>query len=163
MTYDNTDTRDSNVSSNSIHHKSTRTKKIVIFTIMTIGIVTLLYTSYESTIHNREELEHTLLVDATYVPEERVVTITYSDLSGEQADHIAVEVLGMLPESYRKVFSNVSSFKETIIFSEVPTYGWKTNPVILDITHTNFGNIQIKTEIHHIGDPAPRVIYGSPP
>ena len=37
-------------------------------------------------------------------------------------------------------------------------YGWNTTPVTLEIQHSEFGNIGLKTEIYHPDEPKPKII-----
>ena len=41
---------------------------------------------------------------------------------------------------------------------EIPKYGWNTTPVTLEIQHSEFGTIGLKTEIYHPDEPKPKII-----
>ena len=40
----------------------------------------------------------------------------------------------------------------------IPKYGWKTTPVTLEIQHSEFGKIGLKTEIHELDQSKPKII-----
>jgi len=71
-----------------------------------------------------------------------------------------MEILGM-EKSFQKTFYD-SHFIEIVPFPNVPKYGWAIHPVVLEIDNEKFGHVQLKTEIHMLGDPAPPVIYSKP-
>ena len=73
---------------------------------------------------------------------------------------VVMEILGM-DETFQKTFSD-SEFIEIVPFPNVPKYGWPIHPVVFEIEHEEFGHIQLKTEIHPLGDPVPPVIYSRP-
>ena len=105
-----------------------------------------------------DELENVFEIDAVY-DESGHVIITFSDRS-EKTGNAVLQVLGM-DKPFQKVF-NGSEFIQEISFPTVPKYGWKAHPVIIDITHADFGHVQLKTEVRFAGDPSPPVIYGRP-
>ena len=41
---------------------------------------------------------------------------------------------------------------------EVPKYGWKTIPVTLEINHSEFGKVGLKTEIYEPEQFKPKII-----
>ena len=55
-------------------------------------------------------------------------------------------------------FDNESIFVETMFLDEIPKYGWKTTPVVLEIQHSEFGKIALKTEIHETETDVPKII-----
>ncbi|MCV0430231.1 hypothetical protein [Nitrosopumilus sp.] len=87
------------------------------------------------------------------------VEVSYFDKSGKTTN-VVLEILGM-DESFQKSFSS-SEFIEIVPFPNVPRYGWAVHPIVLEIDHNDFGHIQLKTEIHPMGDPVPPVIYSIP-
>ena len=129
-------------------------------TTIPLVIITILAGLFLAGIGNddKESLRQTFQVDATYY-ESGQIEVTYLDRS-MQTNFVVLEILGM-EESYQKVFSE-SEFKEIVPFPNKPKYGWATHPVVLNIDHQKFGTIQIKTEIHQLGEPAPNIIYGRP-
>ena len=66
-----------------------------------------------------------------------------------------------MDESFQKSFSG-SQFIEIVPFSDTPKYGWAIHPIVLEIEHSEFGHIQLKTEIHPFDQPIPPVIYSRP-
>jgi len=66
-----------------------------------------------------------------------------------------------MDESYQKIFST-SKFIEIVPFPNLPKYGWAIHPIVLEIDHEELGHIQLKTEIHPLGDDIPPVIYSTP-
>ena len=45
-----------------------------------------------------------------------------------------------------------------MFLDEIPKYGWKTTPVVLEIQHSEFGKIALKTEIHETETDVPKII-----
>lgn len=132
-------------------------KKIVttisIILITVLGILFLFGTS-----SNHDILKSTFEIDATYY-DTGYVEISYLDKS-EKTNHVVLEILGM-DESFQKTISG-SKFTETILFPDIPTYGWQVHPVTFLIDHQKLGKVSLKTEIHPYGKPAPPIIYGTP-
>lgn len=121
-----------------------------------LGIVTILAVVF--LVNNTQDFGNTFEIDATYDGSENVL-ITFSDKS-EKTNYATLQILGMT-EPFQKTFDG-SSFVEEVTFHTVPKYGWKAHPIIVDIEHTELGHVQLKTEVHHIDEPAPQVIYGQP-
>ena len=108
---------------------------------------------------DREVLSETFFVDATYYESKGgFVEIHFEDKS-ENTKRVVLEILGM-EESFQKTFEGVSEFTEVISFSQVPKYGWQIHPITLVIEHEELGRINLKTEIHSIGEPASHIIFG---
>ncbi len=107
---------------------------------------------------DKDELRQTFQVDAVYYDTGHV-EISFLDKS-EKTTTVVMEILGM-EESFQKTFSE-SQFIEIVPFQDVPKYGWEIHPVVLEIDHMEFGHVQLKTEIHTLGDPTPPVIYSNP-
>ena len=103
-------------------------------------------------------LRQTFQVDAIYYDSSHV-EISFLDKSGK-TDSVVMEILGM-DESFQKSFSG-SQFIEIVPFSNTPKYGWAIHPIVLEIEHSEFGHIQLKTEIHPFDQPIPPVIYSRP-
>ena len=93
-----------------------------------------------------------------YDSEEDIVEITFIDKSNNTKSAI-LEVLGM-DETYHKeyVFNNESSFVAEFYLEYVPKYGWETTPVTLEIQHSQFGTIGLKTEIVELGEESAKII-----
>ena len=107
---------------------------------------------------DKDVLRQTFQIDAVYYDSGHV-EISYFDKSGK-TNSVVMEILGM-EESFQKKFSD-SEFIEIVPFPNIPKYGWPIHPVVLEINHKEFGHIQLKTEIHPLGEPAPPVIYSRP-
>ena len=107
---------------------------------------------------DKDILRQTFQIDAVYY-DSGYVEISYFDKSGK-TNSVVMEILGM-EESFQKTFSD-SEFIEIVPFPNIPKYGWPIHPVVLEINHKEFGHIQLKTEIHPLGEPVPPVIYSRP-
>ena len=107
---------------------------------------------------DKETLRQTFQFEAIYYDSGHV-EVSYLDKS-DKTDSVVMEVLGM-DESFQKTFYS-SEFIEIIPFPNTPKYGWAIHPIVLEIEHAELGHVQLKTEIHPLGDPAPPVIYGIP-
>ncbi len=107
---------------------------------------------------DKDALRETFQIEAVYYDTGHV-EISYLDNS-DRTNSAVLEILGM-DESFQKTFSE-SQFVEIVPFSDVPKYGWAIHPIVLDIQHDEFGHIQLKTEVHPLGDPVPSVIYSRP-
>tara|TARA_B100000029_G_scaffold485674_1_gene539244 strand:+ start:407 stop:841 length:435 start_codon:yes stop_codon:yes gene_type:complete len=96
--------------------------------------------------------------NAIYDYEEHIVKITFIDRSNNTKSAI-LEVLGM-NETYHKeyVFNNESSFVAEFYLEYVPKYGWETTPITLEIQHSQFGTIGLKTEIVELGNEPAKII-----
>ena len=103
---------------------------------------------------NNEILSKTFEIDAIY--QNGNVVISFIDKSGN-TDSITMEILGM-DETFQKSYVG-SQFTESVSFNDVPKYGWAIHPIVLEIEHSEFGHIQLKTEIHESDQPLPPVIY----
>ena len=107
---------------------------------------------------DKEILRETFQIEAIYYDTGHV-EISYFDNSGK-TNSVVMEILGM-DQSFQKTFSD-SEFIEIVPFSNEPKYGWAIHPVVLEIDHEELGHIQLKTEIHPLGDSIPTVIYSTP-
>jgi len=107
---------------------------------------------------DKEILRQTFQIEAIYYDTGQV-EITYLDKS-MQTNSVVLEILGM-DETFQKKFSE-SKFIEIVPFPMAPKYGWAVHPVVFDIDHSEFGRVQLKTEIHPLGEPVPVVIYSKP-
>ncbi len=134
------------------------TRKIL--PVVSLGIITvfaLVFLAGGGT-DDKDILRQTFQIDAVYYDSGHV-EISYFDKSGKTSS-VVMEILGM-DETFQKTFSN-SEFIEIVPFSNKPKYGWPIHPVVLEIEHEEFGHIQLKTEIHPLGEPVPPVIYSRP-
>ena len=124
---------------------------IIIFFITYSGLDDL---SEVDTVNILEQIEFYTIYDS----EEDIVEITFIDKSNNTKSAI-LEVLGM-DETYHKeyVFNNESSFVAEFYLEYVPKYGWETTPVTLEIQHSQFGTIGLKTEIVELGKESAKII-----
>ena len=96
--------------------------------------------------------------DAIYLENKQIVQITFHDKSNE-TESVVLEILGMDVTYHKEYeFDNDSEFVENMYLKEIPKYGWKTTPVILEIQHSKFGTIGLKTEVYELGDLKPKII-----
>ena len=131
-----------------------------ILPVISLGIITvfaLVFLAGGGT-DDKDILRQTFQIDAVYY-DSGYVEISYFDKSGK-TNSVVMEILGM-EESFQKTFLD-SEFIEIVPFPNIPKYGWPIHPVVLEINHTEFGHIQLKTEIHPLGEPVPPVIYSRP-
>ncbi len=128
--------------------------------IISLGIITifaLVFLTGGGT-DDKDILRQTFQIEAIYYDSGHV-EISYFDKSGK-TNSVVMEILGM-ETTFQKTFSD-SEFIEIIPFPNIPKYGWPVHPVVLEIDHKEFGHIQLKTEIHPLGEPVPPVIYSRP-
>ncbi len=127
---------------------------------ISLGIITILAIVFLAGggTDDKDILRQTFQIDAVYYDSGHV-EISFLDKTG-QTDLVIMEILGM-DETYQKSFSD-SQFIEIVPFSNVPKYGWAIHPIVLEIDHKELGHIQLKTEIHPIGESIPPVIYSRP-
>ena len=128
--------------------------------VISLGIITVFAIIFLSGggSDDKDILRQTFQIDAVYYDSGHV-EISFLDKTG-QTDLVIMEILGM-DETYQKSFSD-SQFIEIVPFSNVPKYGWAIHPIVLEIDHKELGHIQLKTEIHPIGESIPPVIYSRP-
>jgi hypothetical protein len=107
---------------------------------------------------DNNEIRRTLQIEAVYYDSGHV-EISYYDNS-DQTDSVVLEILGM-DDSFQKTFHD-SEFIEIVPFANVPKYGWAIHPIVMEVEHDEFGHVQLKTEIHSIGEPVPNIIYSKP-
>jgi hypothetical protein len=96
--------------------------------------------------------------DAIYLENDHVIQVSFNDKSNNTKSAI-LEILGMDVTYHQEyIFTNNSDFVEKMYIEEVPKYGWKTTPVTLEINHSEFGNIGLKTEIYEPEQSKPKII-----
>ena len=96
--------------------------------------------------------------DAIYLENDHVIQVSFNDKSNNTKSAI-LEILGMDVTYHQEyIFTNNSDFVEKMYIEEVPKYGWKTTPVTLEISHSEFGNIGLKTEIYEPEQSKPKII-----
>ena len=98
--------------------------------------------------------------DAVYLNDDNSVLITFSDETGKSSFAI-LEILGM-EKTFHKEFKIVnSSFSQLVPLDTIPKYGWKTIPVILEITYNESNTVKMKTEIHYEDQTPLRLFLGT--
>ena len=127
---------------------------IILITIVAISIVILI-----NPISNDEfDFSH-FKFDAVYLNDDNSVLITFSDETGKSSFAI-LEILGM-EKTFHKEFKIVnSSFSQLVPLDTIPKYGWKTIPVILEITYNESNTVKMKTEIQYEDQTPPNIIFG---
>ena len=96
--------------------------------------------------------------DAIYLENKQTVQISFIDKSNK-TQFAVLEVLGMDVTYYKEyLFDGKSIFTEEMYLETIPKYGWKTTPVTLEIQHSEFGKIGLKTEIYELDQPKPKII-----
>jgi len=127
---------------------------------ISLGIITVLAIVFlaGAGTDDKDILRQTFQIEAVYYDSGHV-EISYFDKS-DKTNSVVMEILGM-EETFQKTFSN-SEFIEIVPFPNKPKYGWPIHPVVFEIEHEEFGHIQLKTEIHPLGEPVPPVIYSRP-
>lgn len=96
--------------------------------------------------------------NAIYLENDQIVQISFKDTSNNTKSAI-LEILGMdvtYHEEY--LFEYESNFIEEMYLEEVPKYGWETIPVTLEINHSEFGKVGLKTEIYEPEQFKPKII-----
>ena len=125
-------------------------KGISVIAISALSILVLYVSLVPS---NDGKILEDLQISATY--EDGLATITYSDRT-KLGDMVVMEILG-LDETFQKTYY-FANFTEMVPFADSPKYGWAVHPIVLDISHPEYGNLRLKTEIRPAGEPAAPVI-----
>ena len=105
-----------------------------------------------------EDILKQIEFDAVYLKNDHIVQVSFNDKSNNTKSAI-LEILGMDVTYHQEyMFTNGSNFVEKMKLKEIPKYGWETTPVTLEIKHSEFGTIGLKTEIYEPEQLKPRVI-----
>lgn len=132
-----------------------KTSSIVIVAIIITGIVFGITDQINS---DDSDILEQIEFNAVYLENDSVVQISFHDKSNE-TESVVLEILGMDVTYHKEYeFDNDSEFVENMYLKEIPKYGWKTTPVILEIQHSKFGTIGLKTEVYELGDIKPKII-----
>ena len=107
---------------------------------------------------DKDPLRKNFKINAIYY-DTGYVEVSYLDKS-DKTNSVTLEILGM-ETSFQKTFSD-SEFIEIIQFPNIPKYGWEIHPIVMEIEHEEFGDVQLKTEIHELNAPSPNTIYSTP-
>ena len=102
------------------------------------------------------DLSTVFFVEGIYYESQNYVEIHFRD-SSENTESVILEILGM-EESFQRTY-DTNEFIEIVPFPEPPKYGWAIHPITMVIQHDEYGTVNLKTEIHLIGEPIPPVIF----
>ena len=132
-----------------------KTTSVIITAIIVAGIAFSLTEQFDS---DNSVILDQIEFDAVYLESENFIKISFDDKSKNTKSAI-LEILGM-DVTYHKeyIFNDESSFIEMVYLEKIPKYGWKTTPITLEINHSQFGKIGLKTEIYEQGDSIPKII-----
>jgi len=132
-----------------------KTTSVIITAIIVAGIAFSLTEQFDS---DNSVILDQIEFDAVYLESENFIKISFDDKSKNTKSAI-LEILGM-DVTYHKeyIFNDESSFIEMVYLEKIPKYGWETTPVTLEINHSQFGKIGLKTEIYEQGDSIPKII-----
>ena len=140
----------------SLKHKN-KFKLIAAILLLVLVIIAINYFDDKSYTMSEDILKQ-IEFDAVYLENDHIVQVSFNDKSNNTESAI-LEILGMDVTYHQEyMFSNNSNFIEKMKLEEIPKYGWETTPVTLEIKHSEFGNIGLKTEIYEPGQLKPRVI-----
>ena len=132
-----------------------KTPSIIIIAIIVAGIALGAIDQINS---DDSDILEQIEFNAVYLENDSVVQISFHDKSNE-TESVVLEILGMDVTYHKEYeFDNDSEFVENMQLKEIPKYGWKTTPVILEIQHSKFGTIGLKTEVYELGDLKPKII-----
>ena len=125
---------------------------------ISLGVITVFAILFLTGAGNdkNELFSETFEIDALY--QDGTVNITFSDTS-QKTSSVVMEILGM-DETFQKSYTGFE-FTESVPIN-IPKYGWAIHPIVLEIEHSEFGHIQLKTEIHELDQPIPSVIFSQP-
>ena len=112
----------------------------------------------EQSLVNNEIILQQIKFNAIYFEDKKVVQILFED-SSNNTESAILEVLGMDVTFHKEYkFDTKSSFVTEMSLLQIPKYGWKTTPVTLEIQHSEFGKIGLKTEISEPNQETPIII-----
>ena len=132
-----------------------KTPSIIIIAIIVAGIALGAIDQINS---DDSDILEQIEFNAVYLENDSMVQISFHDKSNE-TESVVLEILGMDVTYHKEYeFDNNSEFVENMYLKEIPKYGWKTTPVILEIQHSKFGTIGLKTEVYELGDIKPKII-----
>ena len=132
-----------------------KTPSIIIIAIIVAGIALGAIDQINS---DDSDILEQIEFSAVYLKNDSVVQISFHDKSNE-TESVVLEILGMDVTYHKEYeFDGDAEFVENMYLKEIPKYGWKTTPVILEIQHSKFGAIGLKTEIYEPGNIKPKII-----
>ncbi len=128
--------------------------------IITIGIVIVLISLFASSFiqdpQEQQMFKEAFFVEGVYSINDKLITVTFTD-STDKTQSLTLEILGMR-ESFQKKFVNTSTFTIQVPFDNLPTYGWKVHPIVIDLYHEQLGHVGVKTEIHTDDEEIPPIL-----
>ena len=132
-----------------------KTSSIIIIAIVVAGVALGAIDQINS---DDSDILEQIEFSAVYLKNDSVVQISFHDKSNE-TESVVLEILGMDVTYHKEYeFDGDAEFVENMYLKEIPKYGWKTTPVILEIQHSKFGAIGLKTEIYEPGNIKPKII-----
>ena len=132
-----------------------KTSSIIIIAIVVAGVALGAIDQINS---DDSDILEQIEFNAVYLENDSVVQISFHDKSNE-TESVVLEILGMDVTYHKEYeFDGDAEFVENMYLKEIPKYGWKTTPVILEIQHSKFGTIGLKTEVYELGDLKPKII-----
>ena len=132
-----------------------KTSSIIIIAIVVAGVA---LGAIEQINSDDSDILEQIEFNAVYLENDSVVQISFHDKSNE-TESVVLEILGMDVTYHKEYeFDGDAEFVENMYLKEIPKYGWKTTPVILEIQHSKFGTIGLKTEVYELGDLKPKII-----
>ena len=130
---------------------------VILFLVIVLVIITI-NNFNDNSYTASEDILKQIEFDAVYLKNDHIVQVSFNDKSNNTKSAI-LEILGMDVTYHQEyVFTNNSNFTEKMKLEDIPKYGWETTPVTLEIKHSEFGNIGLKTEIYEPEQLKPRVI-----
>ena len=130
---------------------------VILFLVIVLVIITI-NNFNDNSYTASEDILKQIEFDAVYLKNDHIVQVSFNDKSNNTKSAI-LEVLGMDVTYHQEyMFTNGSNFVEKMKLKEIPKYGWETTPVTLEIKHSEFGTIGLKTEIYEPEQLKPRVI-----
>ena len=130
---------------------------VILFLVIVLVIITI-NNFNDNSYTASEDILKQIEFDAVYLKNDHIVQVSFNDKSNNTKSAI-LEILGMDVTYHQEyVFTNNSNFTEKMKLEDIPKYGWETTPVTLEIKHSEFGTIGLKTEIYEPGQLKPRVI-----
>jgi len=130
---------------------------VILFLVIALVIITI-NNFNDNSYTASEDILKQIEFDAVYLKNDHIVQVSFNDKSNNTKSAI-LEILGMdITYHQEYMFTNGSNFVEKMKLKEIPKYGWETTPVTLEIKHSEFGTIGLKTEIYEPEQLKPRVI-----
>jgi len=130
---------------------------VILFLVIVLVIITI-NNFNDNSYTASEDILKQIEFDAVYLKNDHIVQVSFNDKSNNTKS-ATLEILGMDVTYHQEyMFTNGSNFVEKMKLKEIPKYGWETTPVTLEIKHSEFGTIGLKTEIYEPEQLKPRVI-----